>query len=330
MFVVDSLATAILFCVITMIGWGSWANTQKLAGRARWPFELFYWDYALGVFASSVVFLHTLGNTGSTGMGAVENLHQAAVGALMTALFSGVLFNISNILLVVSIDSAGMSIAFPIGVGLALVIGTVKSFLQTPKGSAILLFSGVALIIYAMIMSALAYRRLPARTPGSWTKGVGFAVVAGSLMGLFYPQLMRSISPDFNSAPIRAGMLTPYNALFFFAVGVVLSNVAVNTVFMRASGHSYAEYFRGTARLHLIGMLGGAIWMLALSLNVLASGVAGPAIASALGQGATLVAAVWGVFVWKEFRDAPPGTQPLIALMFVGYAAGLVVIGFAA
>src|ERR1700694_3747260 len=162
MFVVNSLAVAILFCIVTMLGWGSWANTQKLAGKEKWPFQLFYWDYAIGVFLFSLVFSHTLGSFGTAGMPAKENLHSANMDFAWPALISGAIFNLSNILLVVGIDSAGMSVAFPVGVGLALVIGTVESYVETPKGDPGLLFTGVALIVFAMIMSALAHKRLPA------------------------------------------------------------------------------------------------------------------------------------------------------------------------
>ncbi len=329
MFIVNNLGLAIFFCVVTMLGWGSWANTQKLAGKDKWPFQLYYWDYAFGVLFLSVVFMFTLGSLGSPGMGAVNNLSQAGIGPVLRAILSGVIFNISNILLVVAIDAAGMSVAFPVGVGLALVIGTVASYLQTPKGSPVLLFGGVALVVVAMVLSAISHSKLP-RTPGrSWARGVVFAVIAGCLMGFFYPQLMRSISPDFNSAPIQAGMLTPYTAFFFFGVGLLLSNFVVNTIFMKTANLSYAEYFSGAARLHLLGFLGGIIWALALGFNLIASGAAGPAISYALGQGATLVAAIWGVLIWKEFRDAPKGTMPFVVLMFVGYALGLTLIGMA-
>jgi glucose uptake protein len=313
--------------VITMLGWGSWANTQKLAGKEHWPFQLFYWDYAIGVFLFSVLFAATLGSAGSAGAGALENLQGANRGFMVPALISGVVFNLSNILLVVGIDAAGMSVAFPVGVGLALVIGTVESYIETPKGDAGLLFSGVALIVFAMIMSALAHKRLPAAGVRNPLRGVIYSAIAGCLMGFFYPQLMRSISPNFNSVPIVPGMLTPYVGLVFFGIGVLASNAVWNTVFMRTGNLAYADYFRGSARLHAIGILGGAIWMLALSFNVIASSVAGPAISYALGQGATLVAAIWGLFIWREFRAAPEGTNKYLALMLAGYTIGLILIG---
>lgn len=324
MFTVNSLGIAILFCVITMLGWGSWANTQKLAGKTEWPFELYYWDYALGVFLFSILFMFTLG-----GAGAIGNLGAAGSGAIWGALLSGAIFNVSNILLVVAIDAAGMSVAFPVGVGLALVIGTVTSYLQAPKGNPAALAGGVVLVILAMILSAIAYSKLPRAAGRGWARGVAFAVVAGALMGFFYPRLVRTISPGFNSGVIQPGFLSPYTALFLFAIGLLLSNLVVNTVFMKAGGKTYREYFGGTSKLHALGVLGGAIWMLALSLNVIASGVAGPAISYALGQGATLVAAIWGVLIWKEFRAAPSGTAPFLYLMFAGYALGLTLIGLA-
>jgi glucose uptake protein len=329
MFTVQSLPLAIFFCVITMLGWGSWANTQKLAGRERCPFELYYWDYALGVMLCAVLFAATLGSFGSHGVSAHENLSNVSASALFTALASGAIFNVSNILLVVAIDAAGMSVAFPVGVGLALVIGTVANYLQTPKGSPVLLFGGVAFVVVAMVLSAISHSKLPRKAGRGWARGVVFAVIAGCLMGFFYPEMMRSISPDFNSAPIQPGLLTPYTAFVCFAAGLLLSNFLVNTVFMKAAKLSYADYFRGSSRLHSLGVFGGIIWALALGCNLIASGAAGPAISYALGQGATLVAAIWGVLIWKEFRSAPKGTMPFVVLMFIGYALGLTLIGLA-
>ena len=329
MFTIHSTGLAILFCAITMIGWGSWANTQKLAGRTNWPFPLYYWDYALGVFLFSILFMFTFGSIGSHGMAAAANIAGASRAAINAACLSGVLFNIANILLVVAIDAAGLSVAFPVGIGLALVIGTVKSYALEPKGNPALIFAGVVLIVFAMVMSALAYSKLPRPASGKWATGLVFAAIAGCLMGFFYPQLLKSLSPGFNSGAIYPGLLTPYTALFFFSIGLLVSNFVVNTIFMRTSGQTYAAYFAGTTKLHSLGLLGGAIWMLAFSLNIIASGIAGPAISYALGQGATLVAAIWGVIIWKEFAAAPPGTNVLIRLMFAGYVIGLVLIGLA-
>src|SRR5579862_6533014 len=182
MFVVHSLPIAILFCAITMLGWGSWANTQKLAGKEKWPFELFYWDYAFGVFILGMILAHTLGSFGDAGMPARANLHQASWPDFTRAVWSGAIFNLSNLLLVVAIDAAGMAVAFPVGVGLALVIGTVESFVEAPKGNPLPLFSGVALIVFAMVMSAVAHGRLPHSAQKGKLRGLIFSVVAGCLM----------------------------------------------------------------------------------------------------------------------------------------------------
>jgi glucose uptake protein len=300
MYVVNSLPLAILFCVITMLGWGSWANTQKLAGKEKWPFELFYWDYAIGVFLFSLLFAAMLGGG-----------FNVIAAATIPALISGAIFNLANLLLVVAIDAAGLSVAFPVGIGLALVIGTLESYLEEPKGNPSFLFAGVALIVFAMIMSAAARQTVGKNR----TRGLIFSIIAGCIMGLFYPQLMRAIGP---------AKLTPYVALVFFGAGVLASNLVFNTIFMKTGGVTFADYFRGSAKLHWIGILGGSIWMLALCFNVIASNVAGPAISYALGQGATLIAAIWGVFIWRE-----KGNILYTTLMFIGYASGLILIGAA-
>lgn len=327
MFTVHDSSTAILLCVLTMIGWGSWANTQKLAGKGNWPFELFYWDYSIGVALAGVVFCLTLGISGHTGVSATANLHSASGRAEWQAFLAGALFNLANILIVAAIDAAGMSIAFPVGIGLALVIGTALSYFEVAKGNALLLSCGVASILVAMIVSAMAHTKVHAE--GNRRKGSGllFAIAGGLLMGFFYPQLMKAISPDFNNQPIAPGMLTPYTALLFFGFGVLVSSIPINGWFMHARKSRFADYLNARAGIHWPGILGGVIWMAALALNVIASGVAGPAISYALGQGATLIAALWGVFVWREFRGARPGAMPLVVIMLTAYTLGIVLIG---
>ena len=203
------------------------------------------------------------------------------------------------------------------------------SYVEAPKGNLTLLSAGVACVVGAMIVSAMVHRSNGAANQGAARHGLVFAVLAGLLMGSFYPQLASSISPDFSSAPILPGLLTPYVALALFGIGLLISNFVVNTVFIKRAGLTYGDYFKATPKLHALGFLGGLIWMLALACNVIASGLAGPAISYALGQGATLVAALWGVFVWKEFAGANAATNRLIALMLAAYAVGLVLIGLA-
>ncbi len=328
MTVVESYAVAVMMCVVTMICWGSWANTQKLASK-EWRFELFYWDYAIGVLLFALALAFTLGSTGTAGRGFLADLGQADSAALRSAFIGGVVFNLSNILLVAAIDIAGMAVAFPIGVGLALVLGVITNYLASPVGNPVLLFAGVGCVVAAILLSALSYSRLPARGQRTIGKGIVLSVVAGFLMGFFYRFVAASMSADF--IELEPGKLGPYTAIVLFSVGLLASNFVWNTLVMKrpfvGEPVAFGDYFtKGSPRLHLIGLLGGAIWNLGMSLSVIAAGAAGFAISYGLGQGATLVAAFWGVFIWKEFTGAPAGTSRLLALMFVAFVVGLTLI----
>lgn len=328
MTVVESYAVAVAMCVVTMLCWGSWANTQKLATK-EWRFELFYWDYAVGVLLFSLALAVTAGSVGTAGRSFLADMRQAESGTLMSAVVGGVVFNLSNILLVAAIDIAGMAVAFPIGVGLALVIGVITNYLATPLGNPVLLFLGVAGVVLAIVLSAMAYSRLPAQGQRTTTKGMVLSVVAGLLMGFFYRFVAASMSTDFMT--LEPGKLGPYSAIVMFSVGLLASNFLWNTIVMKrpfvGAPVAFGDYFsKGTPRLHLIGILGGTIWNLGMSLSIIAAGAAGFAISYGLGQGATLVAALWGVFIWKEFRNAPAGTSRLLALMFAAFVVGLTLI----
>jgi glucose uptake protein len=328
MLIVQSYGLAVALCIITMLCWGSWANTQKLASK-DWRFQLFYWDYAIGVFLFALLLAFTAGSTGAAGRSFLADLRQAESGALQSAFLGGVIFNLSNILLVAAIDIAGMAVAFPIGVGLALVLGVITNYVATPLGNATLLFLGVGGVVLAILFSAAAYRRLPVEGPKTTGKGMALSVVAGLLMGYFYRFVAASMSADFGR--LEAGKLGPYTAIVVFSLGLLLSNVLWNTIVMArpfvGAPVPFGDYVRkGTVRLHLVGILGGMIWNLGMSLSIIASGVAGFAISYGLGQGATLVAALWGVFIWKEFRDAPAGTNRLLTLMFASFIVGLTLI----
>jgi glucose uptake protein len=323
MYIVSSYPLAVLFCVVTMLCWGSWANTQKLASK-EWSFPLFYWDYTLGVIILSLVFGLTLGSSGNNGQPFFPNLLNAAPHAFLFALLGGVVFNIANLLLVAAIEIAGMAIAFPIGIGLALVLGVFNNYLPNPEVyNPFWLFSGVGLVTLAIVLNAVAYKKV---TRGSKsTKGIVLSLVAGLLMSFFYRFVADSMSPDMVS--IAKGSFTPYTAVFVFSIGIFISNFLFNTYFMKrpVSGNSvtFGMYFKGTGKTHLVGVIGGVIWSLGMMLSIMAGDVAGYAISYGLGQGATLVAAIWGVFVWKEFKNAPKATSVLLAFMFVSFIIGL-------
>jgi glucose uptake protein len=327
LFILESYSLAIVFCIVTMLCWGSWANTQKLAAK-NWRFELFYWDYVIGVLLLSLLFAFTLGSFGEDGRGFLADVQQADRASVGSALLGGVIFNAANILLVAAIAIAGMSVAFPIGIGIALIMGVVVNYIGAPKGDPVLLFTGVGFIAAAIIVDAIAYNKMSKSKEKVPTKGIVISVIAGVLMALFYRFVAASMSSDFVN-PV-AGKLTNYSACVIFTLGILLSNFIFNTIFMKkpVEGEpvTYNQYFAGNFKTHFTGVLGGIIWCVGMSFSVIAAGKAGYAISYGLGQGATLVAALWGVFIWREFKGASKVVNLLLALMFVCFVIGIALI----
>jgi glucose uptake protein len=324
MFIIENYGTAIVFCIITMLCWGSWANTQKLAANT-WRFELFYWDYVLGILLMALLFAFTLGSSGEGGRGFLADISQASGGNISSAVLGGIIFNAANILLVAAIAIAGMAVAFPVGIGLALVIGVVVNYMANPVGNKGLLFGGVVLIVVAILLNANAYRKMQSGTKRTSSKGLALSIVAGVLMGFFYKYVAAAMFTDFNVP--EPGKVSPYTAVVLFALGILVSNFLFNSLLMRrpfvGAPVGYSDYFKGRSRDHITGILGGAIWCVGMSFSIIASGKAGPAISYGLGQGATVVAAIWGIFIWREFKDAPKGTMPVLNIMLLLYLAGL-------
>jgi glucose uptake protein len=330
MFIPQTYSLAVILCIITMLCWGSWGNTQKLAGKT-WRFELFYWDYVIGILLFSLVLGFTLGSSGENGRGFLDDISQAESGNIFKAIFGGVIFNASNILLVAAMAIAGMAVAFPVGVGIALALGVVINYIFAPKGDPLLLFTGLAFIVAAIVIDAVAYRKHSASLQKVSGKGIMLSVSAGVLMALFYRFVASSMVTDF-VAP-EPGKLTPYSAVFFFAIGVLASNLLFNYIIMRKPFEgeplSFSDYAKGSFGVHLTGILGGGIWNIGMAMSILASEKAGFAISYGLGQGATLIAALWGVFIWKEFKGSSKSVSTLILLMFLAYLAGLALLVYA-
>lgn len=319
MFIPAVYAVALFMMVLSMICWGSWANTQKLC--KDWRFELFYWDYIWGILLISLLMGFTLGRTDAASPDSfLINLRAADGRHLLLAFLGGIVFNIANILLVAAIAIAGLAVAFPIGIGLALVIGSVLNYVITPKGNPLLLFGGIILVCVAIVMDALAYRKLAKDLTVS-TKGILISLLAGLGMGLFYPFVAKALTGE--------NHLGPYTVGFVFAIGALVCTIPLNYIFMRkpVSGApvSMSDYFRGSGALHFWGILGGTIWGVGTISNFVASyaQMVGPATSYALGQGATMVSAIWGVFVWKEFRGAGMEVRRLLGFMFVLFVIGL-------
>jgi Putative glucose uptake permease len=325
MFIVNSYLLAVVFCVITMFCWGSWGNTQKLASKT-WRYEFFYWDYVLGIVISSLLFAFTLGSIGDGGRSFVEDLIQADVANIGSAFLGGIIFNASNILLSAAIAVCGMSVAFPVGVGLALVLGVLINYFGAAKGEPTFIFVGVLFIIIAIILNGVAYKKALVGTKKLSGKGLLLSVSAGIIMAFFFRFVAASIDLE-NFQDPAVGKMTPYTAVFIFSLGIFISNFIFNTIAMKhpVEGEpvSISGYFKGNIGTHLVGILGGIIWCVGQEFSMIASEKAGAAISYGLGQGATLVSVLWGILIWKEFKDAPAISNRLNLAMFILFVIGL-------
>jgi glucose uptake protein len=335
MLTIHSYPIAVALCILTMICWGSWANTQKLAARS-WRFELFYWDFVVGLLATSLIAALTLGSMGQTGRTFVEDLAQADMSSIGWAMLGGAVWNAGNLLLVAAIAVAGMAIGFPIGGGIAWVLGILFNFVLvivaggTNPGSSTLLFLGVAVIVVAIALSMRAYSQLANAVKQAGVKGILLSVAAGLFIAFFYGLVVKSSDPAFVSG--GSGKLMPLTASFFFTLGAFVTTFLFNPFFMRkpieGAPVPFADYFRGSVTTHLTGVLGGAIWATGISASFIAVGAAGPAVSYALSNAAPVVAILWGVLVWKEFAGAPRKVNIQLTGMFLCFLAGLVLITY--
>ena len=333
MILIENYSLAIIFTVFAMICWGSWANAQKIAAKT-WRFELFYWDFVIGIIIISLTAAFTLGSLGDQGRTFLEDLSTADTSSMIYAMMGGVLWNIGNILLVAAISVAGLAIAFPIGGGIAWILGIVINYVliilsgKTASQNPTTLWIGVAVIIAAIILSGKIYEKTAKEKKEKSTKGVMLSVIAGLFIAFFYGFVVKSLDPSFVSG--GTGNLTPYTGMVFFTVGVFISTLIINPIIMKkpivGEPVSMSYYWKGTFKEHLSGILGGMIWMMGMIFSFMAVGAANPAIAYALSNAAPVVAILWGIFVWNEFRDAPKGTNKLLYILLSLYLIGLVLI----
>lgn len=336
MLLVNNYALAVFCCIICCICWGSWANTQKMVATKSWSFELFYWDLTLGLFLTATLAAVTLGSMGEDGRTFFEDLAVMNVNSVMYAVLGGVVWNFGNIFLTAAIAVAGMSVGFPIGGGIAWIGGIIFNYIlillsgETYEGNQFLLWGGVLLIIAAIVISGQAYKKMSLTKRSAPKKGILLAVLAGIAIMFFYGLVVKSLDPVYVTG--GTGTLTPYTGVFFFAVGILVSTPIFNGFAMKhpVSGNkvTMGNYISGDLRTHIIGVFGGFIWMSGMVISFMGAGAANPAIAYALSNAAPLVAMIWGVFVWKEFKEAPCGTNKLIVSMFVLFILGLAFITF--
>jgi glucose uptake protein len=330
MILVHSYGFAVALCVLSMMCWGSHANTLKMEPKS-YGFPLYYWDQAIGYLLLPLLAGLTFGSFGSSGRSLIDDLAQGSLNCFEWAIAGGIVFNLANILFTSAIHVAGMAVAFPIGIGIALVEGVVINYIAQPKGNPMLIFTGVGLITLAIILDALAYRNQQGLESDKavLVKGVSLALVGGILMGLFYYLVQNSLSADY--VHLDPGKFGPYAAVLVFSAGSFVSNLLFNSYLMshpfKDAKVRYSDYFKtGTLKYHLIGVLGGLINCTGTTSNFVASKTASPAIAYGLGQGGTMIAAIWGVFIWKEFKGASKGTVAMITAMFVFFLTGLVLL----
>ncbi|NYF80767.1 GRP family sugar transporter [Granulicella arctica] len=309
------------FMIVSMVCWGSWANTLKLC--PRFAFQLFYWDYTIGLMVGALFWGFTLGSSGASGLSFVEDLKQVQMSSILWAAAGGAVFNLANLLLVAAIDIAGMAVAFPIGIGLALVIGSVGGYVIAPVGNPYLAFGGVALVVAAIVCDALAYKARGTERSALQTRGIVISLVAGALMGTFYPLVTRSMTG-------RGHLPGPYAITFLFICGAFLSNIPVNFFFMKkptggGGALQMREYFAAKPAWHLYGVLGGVVWATGATASFVSSRAhsVGSAVSYSLGQGATMISAIWGIFVWKEFVGASTTARRYLVAMFVLFLLGL-------
>jgi glucose uptake protein len=329
MFLPETYRAALFLMILSMLCWGSWANTLKLCPRFR--FQLFYWDYVIGLAAGAILWGLTAGSMGHTGFPFFKAIANTPLDAMVWAACGGVVFNVANLLLVAAIDVAGLAVAFPVGIGLALVVGSVSSYFFKPAGNPLLLFGGITLVTVAIILDAAAYRQRGTETKATTTRGIVLSLIAGLLMGCWYPIATHDLATATGPGP--------YSIALFFAIGVLISTVPANLLLMARPLDGKppvdgAEYWSASMGWHLAGILGGIIWCIGAVSNFVAS-VAhldrpiGPAVSYSIGQGATMISACWGVFVWHEFAGAPRSAKTLLFLMFVFFLLGLGLVALA-
>ncbi|MDX2191361.1 MAG: GRP family sugar transporter [Bacteroidota bacterium] len=327
MIIIQEYSLAVFFCVLAMIFWGSWQNSRNLIS-ADWRFELFYWDFISGVLIISFLAAITVGSMGSVGQTFWQSASQADWNSIGSAMTGGLLWNIGTLLLVAGISISGMATAFPVGGGIAWLLGILVNYLGDPKGNPILILSGCICIAAAIVFCALSYKKLPQNVTNTSFKGIYLAAIAGVLIAFFYRFVAFSLVSDFNNPEV--GKLTPLTGVFFFCLGAFLSTFILNPIVMRkpfqGTPVSISMYFAAPIKNHIIGIFGGMLWCIGMIFSFMASNAAGFAISYAVSNAAPVVAAIWGIFVWKEFKTAPKSVNILLASMFLFYLIGLALI----
>ena len=334
---------AVLFLmVLSLLCLGSWASFFKFAGK--WRFELFYIDFAIGLLLASVVYAFTVGNIGYDGFNFIDDLQHAGKRQWMYVFIAGLIFNLGNMLLMAAVSVAGLSVAFPMGMGVALLLGSGLGIGGGPAGNATLLGLGCALILTSIVVNAVSYRIMgvarheelaragkarSTRRP-SPLKGIVLALLAGLLIGAFTPLVEKARQGDLGLGPYALG--------FIFAFGVFFSSFVFDIFFMNLPVEGdpveFGWYLDGGLKQHVSGIASGFIWYTGL-LSAWACASLPEAMQVAplprflLAQGSPVLAALWGIVVFREFKASDIRVKLMGTLMLVLFLCGLCMIGLA-
>jgi glucose uptake protein len=332
----SSYATTLAIIIFGMICWGSWASLFKATGKLR--FELFYFDFGIGTVIAALLCALTLGTFGFDGFTFMDDLLHASKKQDVMGVAAGGIFNLGNMLLLAAVAECGMSVAFPLAIGVAIVVGSAWSFFLKPGQNLALFLIGSMIIIFAVIVCTAAYRLYMfsrvddmVRTGQQKTtrrrvssRGAAIAIFGGALMGSYLPLAANAMEGETG--------VGPYSFTFLFAVGIFLSTFFFNLFFMNlpVSGAPLEifDYFKSTLRQHVLGVICGAVWILGLVANLTAAAAegkasVGPAISYGLFQGSVVIAALWGLLYWKEFAEADGRVRAMLVIMVVLFVCGI-------
>lgn len=332
-----SYTAALILLIAGMFGWGLWANLFKAAG-GKWRFELFCFDFAIGVVLAAVVLGLTAGSLGFDGFGFRDDLQLAGKRQDLWGFAAGTIFNLGNMLLLGAVSVTGMAMAFPVGMGCALIVAALWNFAMNPGVSIGFVIGGAVVLAGAIAFSVLAWKTMAAtklkaqveanpgrvRKPKSSLKPVMLSLVGGVMLGSFVPLIQMGSAGE--------NGLGPYAMGFIFSLGVVFSTFVFNLFFMnlpvQGKPIEIAEYFRAKLQRHGLGVIGGIVWYIGLIATLIkvrleGSARVGEALGYSLAQGSIVIAALCGLLLWKEYQGADSAARLRLGLMFILLVVGI-------
>ena len=326
---------------------GSWPNFLRLAGK--WRYELFFWDFSLGILLTALLAAFTLGSLNAKELTYQDNLLIASLHSIGYGLSAGLVVNLANLLLLGALSVAPLSVVYPVGMGVAAVTGTMWTLLPAPNGL-LLPLGGVVALLAAIVVGAFAYstyaqahreaQKPPATPPRPASKaaaapapikGVTLSVLSGVALGLAVTLLSRFRNGEDG--------LAAYTAVLMMAIAIVVSTLVFSPFYLAFAVHGapvqIRAYFQGGKKQHLWGLLAGAVWACGLLANFASGGTLANVQASTLAiraftGGAVILGTLWGLLAWREFRGSTSRVRILLTVMLLLWAAGAAMLALAA